>query len=121
MREMYAYETPGAASSRWEKPRSSRRRLSRSPIVSPAAGGESGRMCSAFLPGCLLIVNCSFLTTANRSVSVLSIQRVPRSRGSDLQRRGHMSRNALYAKFVLLVLVLGTVAMFLGSEPWGPN
>jgi hypothetical protein len=32
-----------------------------------------------------------------------------------------MSRNTLYAKFVLLVLVLGAVAMFLGSEPWGPN
>jgi hypothetical protein len=32
-----------------------------------------------------------------------------------------MSRNALYAKFVLLVLVLGTVAMFVGIEPWGPN
>ena len=32
-----------------------------------------------------------------------------------------MSRNTLYAKFVLLVLVLGTLVMFLGSEPWGPN
>jgi hypothetical protein len=32
-----------------------------------------------------------------------------------------MSRNTLYAKFVLLVLVLGTLASFLGSEPWGPN
>jgi hypothetical protein len=32
-----------------------------------------------------------------------------------------VSRSALTAKLVLLVLVLGTVAMFLGSEPWGPN
>jgi hypothetical protein len=32
-----------------------------------------------------------------------------------------MSRTTLYARFVLLVLVLGTVAMFLGAEPWGPN
>ena len=32
-----------------------------------------------------------------------------------------MSRSSFYAKFVLLVLVLGTLAMFLGSEPWGPN
>jgi len=32
-----------------------------------------------------------------------------------------MSRNAMYAKFVLLMLVLGTVAIFLGAEPWGPN
>jgi hypothetical protein len=32
-----------------------------------------------------------------------------------------MSRNAMYAKFVLLVLVLSTVAVFLGIEPWGPN
>jgi hypothetical protein len=32
-----------------------------------------------------------------------------------------MSRNTLYAKFVLLVVVLSTLAMFLGSEPWGPN
>ncbi len=31
-----------------------------------------------------------------------------------------MSRNTLTAKFVLLVLVLGTLAMFLASEPWGP-
>jgi hypothetical protein len=32
-----------------------------------------------------------------------------------------MSRTTLYARFVLLVLVLGTVAVFLGAEPWGPN
>ena len=32
-----------------------------------------------------------------------------------------MSRSTLYARFVLLVLVLGTVAVFLGAEPWGPN
>ena len=32
-----------------------------------------------------------------------------------------MSRSAFDSKFVLLVLVLGTLAMFLGSEPWGPN
>ena len=32
-----------------------------------------------------------------------------------------MSRTTLYARFVLLVVVLGTVAIFLGAEPWGPN
>ena len=32
-----------------------------------------------------------------------------------------MSRSAFYSKLILLVLVLGTVAMFLGSQPWGPN
>ena len=32
-----------------------------------------------------------------------------------------MSRNALYCRFVLLMLVLGTVAMFMGSDPWGPG
>ena len=32
-----------------------------------------------------------------------------------------MSRTALYSKFVLLVVVLGTLASVLGSEPWGPN
>jgi hypothetical protein len=32
-----------------------------------------------------------------------------------------MSRNALYARFVLLVIVLSTVALCLGAEPWGPN
>ena len=32
-----------------------------------------------------------------------------------------MSRSAFYSKLILLVLVLGTVAMLLGSEPWGPN
>jgi hypothetical protein len=30
-------------------------------------------------------------------------------------------RGTLYTRFVLLVLVLGTLAVFLGSEPWGPN
>jgi hypothetical protein len=32
-----------------------------------------------------------------------------------------MSRNALYFRFVLLMLVLGTLTMFLGSDPWGPG
>ena len=32
-----------------------------------------------------------------------------------------MSRTALYTRLVLLVLVLSTVAVFLGAEPWGPN
>jgi hypothetical protein len=45
----------------------------------------------------------------------LSLEGLPSAKGE------LMSRNALYAKFVLLVLVLGTLAMFLGSEPWGPN
>jgi hypothetical protein len=31
-----------------------------------------------------------------------------------------MSRNTLQARLVLIVLVLGTLAMFLGIEPWGP-
>ena len=32
-----------------------------------------------------------------------------------------MSGKALYVKFVLLLLVLGTLALTLGTEPWGPN
>jgi len=32
-----------------------------------------------------------------------------------------MFRNALYVKFVLLMLVLGTLALALGTDPWGPN
>ena len=32
-----------------------------------------------------------------------------------------MSGKALYVKFVLLVLVLGSIAFVLGTEPWGPN
>lgn len=32
-----------------------------------------------------------------------------------------MSRKTLYTKFVLLMLVLSTAALFLGNEPWGPN
>ena len=32
-----------------------------------------------------------------------------------------MSGKSLYVKFVLLMLVLGTVSLALGSEPWGPN
>jgi hypothetical protein len=31
-----------------------------------------------------------------------------------------MSRNALYLRFALLMLVLVVVSMFLGSDPWGP-
>jgi hypothetical protein len=31
-----------------------------------------------------------------------------------------MSRNAMYARLVLIVLVLGSLAVFLGTEPWGP-
>ena len=32
-----------------------------------------------------------------------------------------MFRNALYVRFVLLMLVLVAVSMFLGSDPWGPG
>jgi len=32
-----------------------------------------------------------------------------------------MSRYALYARLVLLVLVLTVLAMALGAEPWGPG
>jgi hypothetical protein len=32
-----------------------------------------------------------------------------------------MSRNAMYVKFVLLMLVLVAVAMFVGVDPWGPG
>jgi hypothetical protein len=31
-----------------------------------------------------------------------------------------MSRNTLYVRLVLIVAVLGTLAMFVGIEPWGP-
>jgi hypothetical protein len=32
-----------------------------------------------------------------------------------------VSRNALYVKLVLLMLVLAALSIALGSEPWGPN
>jgi hypothetical protein len=32
-----------------------------------------------------------------------------------------MSRNALYVKAVLLLLVLVALSVALGAEPWGPN
>ena len=32
-----------------------------------------------------------------------------------------MSGKALYVRFVLLMVVLGTIALALGSDPWGPN
>jgi hypothetical protein len=32
-----------------------------------------------------------------------------------------MSRSALTVKLVLLVLVLASLAIALGTEPWGPN
>ncbi len=31
-----------------------------------------------------------------------------------------MSRNATYVKFALLMVLLVVLAMFMGSEPWGP-
>ena len=32
-----------------------------------------------------------------------------------------MFRNALYVRFVLLMLVLVALAMLAGSDPWGPS
>jgi hypothetical protein len=32
-----------------------------------------------------------------------------------------MSRSALTVKFVLLMLVVASLAIALGTEPWGPN
>jgi hypothetical protein len=32
-----------------------------------------------------------------------------------------MSGKSLYAKFVLLMLVVAVLAMVLGGDPWGPN
>jgi hypothetical protein len=32
-----------------------------------------------------------------------------------------MFRNAMTVKFVLLMLLLVTVAMFVGVDPWGPG
>lgn len=32
-----------------------------------------------------------------------------------------MSGKSLYVKLVLLVLVLASLAVVLGGEPWGPN
>ena len=32
-----------------------------------------------------------------------------------------MTRHALAVKLVLLMLVLATLALALGNEPWGPN
>ena len=31
-----------------------------------------------------------------------------------------MFRNATYVKFALLMVLLVVLAMFMGSEPWGP-
>jgi hypothetical protein len=32
-----------------------------------------------------------------------------------------MSARSLYVKLVLLLLVLGTLSLVLGGDPWGPN
>ena len=32
-----------------------------------------------------------------------------------------MSRNAVAAKLLLLLVVLATVSLMLGNEPWGPR
>ena len=52
-------------------------------------------------------------------VPVRSSIRASRPRGFKPQRRS-MSRNATYLKFALLMLLLVALAVFMGSEPWGP-
>jgi hypothetical protein len=42
-------------------------------------------------------------------------------RGSPQGQGGPMSGKSLYVKLVLLMLVLGTLSLVLGGEPWGPN
>jgi len=32
-----------------------------------------------------------------------------------------MSRSTLYTRLVLLLVVLGSLAIVLGGDPWGPN
>ena len=38
-----------------------------------------------------------------------------------LSKEDQMFRNAMYVRFCLLMLLLVAVAVFLGSEPWGPT
>jgi hypothetical protein len=35
-------------------------------------------------------------------------------------KENQMSRNATFVKFALLLVLLVALAVFMGSEPWGP-
>ena len=50
----------------------------------------------------------------SRSSTRVLVGRAPSS------KEEHMSRNATYVKFALLMVLLVVLAMFMGSEPWGP-
>jgi hypothetical protein len=55
------------------------------------------------------IASCSFARHPN-----------PSFRGIHDLKEIRMSRNASYVKFALLMLLLVALAVFMGSEPWGP-
>ena len=61
------------------------------------------------LPG---LTRTSFLSTLD--LPSLSPERLR------AQKENHMSRNATYVKFALLMLLLVALAMLMGSDPWGP-
>jgi hypothetical protein len=72
--------------------------------------------------GCHLIVNHLFsLTTVSKLVLVHLTHRAPSIEGLRAPKEEHMSSNASYVKFALLMLLLIAVAMFVGVDPWGPG
>ena len=55
-------------------------------------------------------------------VPFLNSTPVPRPGGPrEPDKEEQVSRYSLYAKLVMAVLVLGTLAVLLGGDPWGPG
>ena len=72
--------------------------------------------------GCHRCVKRFPLTTSLELAPFVSTPRAPSFEGAHPRPQGgQMSGKSLYVKLVLLMLVLGTLSLVLGGEPWGPN
>jgi len=69
--------------------------------------------------GCQSFVNRFRLTTGKDLVSFDPTTRVPRSRDSR-PKEEHMLRSTAFLRLVVLMAALASIALMLGSEPWGP-
>ena len=61
------------------------------------------------------------LSRPGRLVSVWFVNSSRSFEGLRAPKEEHMFRTAVYVRFALLMGVLVAVAMFMGSDPWGPG
>jgi hypothetical protein len=59
------------------------------------------------------------LSLSDRLVHVSLVNPGPSIEGLQ-HKENHMSRNATFVKFALLMVLLVALAMLMGSDPWGP-